>query len=260
MEEKLKILVVDDDRRMVKTICDILKVKGYEPSAAYSGEEAVAKVGEVSPDCVLMDVKMPGIDGVEALRLINERAPGLPVVLMSAYATAEQVSEAKSRGAYTVLTKPINIQLLLSFLALLRKEESILVVDDDPAFCKTIKDILESKGYLVETEMEAANVLRHMEQNYKLAVVLDLKIGAADGLDVLREIRGRYPSKPVVLVTGYGKEMTISLSKGEEIGAYACLYKPVEINGLIDIIEEVSRKKKQALLGEPFEGRPNSDR
>jgi CheY-like chemotaxis protein len=257
MEEKLKILVVDDDRRMVRTICDILKIKGYEPAAAYSGEEAVKKVGEVAPDCVLMDLKMPGIDGVEALRLIKADFPILPVVLMSAYASPEQVAEAKSRGAYSVLTKPINIQLLLSFLVVLKKEQSILVVDDDPAFCRTIKDILETKGYRVETEMDAANVLGHMEHDYKLAVVLDLKLAAANGVEVLRQIRARYPSKPVVLVAGYGKEMANSIQKGEEIGAYACLYKPLEIEGLIGIIEEIRRGKLQSLLGEPFEDRRN---
>ncbi|EKD38336.1 MAG: Response regulator receiver protein [uncultured bacterium] len=255
MMEKLRILVVDDDRRMVKTICDILKVKGFEPIEAYSGEEAVAKVKEKEPDCVLMDIKMPGIDGVEALHLIKTACPGLPVVLMSAFATPEQVEEAEEQGAYTVLTKPINIQILLSFLSLLRKEESILVVDDDPAFCRTIKDILQEKGYKVETEMDPANVLGQMESNYKLAVVLDLKLGNADGLQVLRDIRSKYPSKPVIMVTGYGGEMAANIAKGEEIGAYACLYKPLEIERLVGIIEEVSRRKKKALLGEPFNDR-----
>ena len=223
MKEKLKVLVVDDDRRMVRTICDILKVKGHESIVAYSGEEAVVKAKEESPDCVLMDLKMPGINGVEALRLINTVPPGLPVVLMSAYAPPEQVEEAKRQGAYTVLTKPIDIQLLLSFLSLLRKEESILVVDDDPAFCRTIKDILQEKGYRVETETDASNVMGHMERNYKLAVVLDLKLGNVNGLDVLKEIRAKYPSKPVILVTGYGEEMSASIRNGEEIGAYTSL-------------------------------------
>ena len=253
--EKLKILVVDDDRRMVKTICDILKVKGYEPVEAYSGEEAVAKAKEKVPDCVLMDIKMPGIDGVEALQSIKTSCPDLPVVLMSAFATPEQAAEAEEHGAYTVLTKPINIQVLLSFLALLRKEESILVVDDDPAFCRTIKAILQQKGYRVETEMNPAKVLGRMELNYKLAVVLDLKLGNADGLEVLKQIRARYPTKPVIMVTGYGGEMAASIAKGEEIGAYACLYKPLEIERLVGIIEEVSRRKRQALLGEPFNER-----
>lgn len=255
MKEKLKILVVDDDRRMVKTICDILTVKGHESIEAYNGEEAVTKARDQQPDCVLMDIKMPGIDGVEALKIIKTTFPELPVVLMSAFATPNQVEEAKKQGAYTVLTKPINIQVLLSFLSLMRKEESILVVDDDPAFCRTIKDILEAKGYRVETEMNAARVLDHLERAYKLAVVLDLKLGNANGLDVLREIRAKYPSKPVIMVTGYGGEMAASIAKGEQIGAYACLYKPLEIEQLIGIIEEVSRRKQQALLGEPFNDR-----
>jgi DNA-binding NtrC family response regulator len=250
--EKLKILVVDDDHRMVKTISDILKVKGYEPTGAYSGEEAVSKVKEQEPDCVLMDIKMSGIDGVEALQLIKTIYPDLPVVLMSGFASQEQVKMATERGAYTVLTKPINIQILLTFLSLLKKEESILVVDDDPGFCRTIKDILQVKGYRVETEMNAANVLDHMTLNYKLAVVLDLKLGDTNGLEVLKDIRAVYPSKPVILVTGYGQEMTASIAKGEEIGAYACLYKPLEIDRLVDIIEEISLRKKQSLLGEPF--------
>src|SRR5690242_9129965 len=117
MSKQLRVLVVDDDRRMMKTICDILQVKGYEAIPAYSGEEAVAKVKEDSPNCVLMDIKMSGIDGVEALKMIGDAVPDLPVLLMSAYATDEQIEEAKRQGAYAVLTKPIDVQGVLSFLS-----------------------------------------------------------------------------------------------------------------------------------------------
>ncbi len=251
MSEQVKVLVVDDDRRMVKTICDILRVKGFESVPAYSGEEAVELVRTDNPDCVLMDLKMPGINGIEALQVIRETAPDLPVLLMSAYATDEQADEARRHGAYAVLAKPIDVQAVLSFLALLRKEESVLVVDDDPLFCKTLKDILQARGYRVETEGDAGKVLGHMEENYKLAVVLDLKLGAADGTEVLREIRAKYPSKPVVLVTGYRDEMGGAVEKGMQIGAYSCLYKPFEIEQLIGIIEEITRKKLRQVLGEP---------
>lgn len=255
MSEKLKVLVADDDRRMVKTISDILRVKGYEVDTAYSGEEAIEKVKDGSPDCVLMDIKMPGIDGVETLKMIKDVSPGTPVVLMSAYATDEQTEEAKLNGAATVLTKPIDFQQILSFLSLLRKEESILVVDDDPAFARTLKDILQATGYHVETEANPAKVLDHMEHQYQLVVILDLKLGKADGLDVLKEIRARYPGKPVVLVTGYRNEMSISIEQGMHVGAFTCLYKPLATDKLIGIIEDISRRKRNALLGEPFETR-----
>jgi CheY-like chemotaxis protein len=253
MGEKTKVLVVDDDRRMVKTICDILKVKGYETAEAYTGEAAVEKVRSDQPDCVLMDIKMPGINGVEALRMIKGICPDLPVVLMSAYTTEEQVAEAKQLGADTVLTKPVDLQMVFSFLALLRKEDSILIVDDDPAFCKTLKDILQSRRYSVQTEADPEKVLGHMEKNYKLVVMLDLKLGDTDGLEVLKAIRAKYPAKPVMLVTGYREEMTDSIKKGLQIGAYTCLYKPLEVEKLIGLVKEIRQKKMRSVLGEPFE-------
>jgi DNA-binding NtrC family response regulator len=254
-DRKTRVLVVDDDRRMVKTICDILKIKGYDTAEAYSGEEAVEKVRSEVYDCAMMDIKMPGINGVEALKMIKDMSPSLPVLLMSAHVTEELAEEGRRRGAYTVLAKPVDIQMVLSFLSLLRKEESILIVDDDPAFCKTLKDIFQSRGYRVETEAKAGKVLGHMENDYKLLVILDLKLGNADGLDVLTAIRAKYPSKPVVLVTGYGREMAASIEKGCRIGAYACLYKPLEMDSLIKTVEDISRGKMRRVLGEPFEKR-----
>ena len=244
----MKILVVDDDRQIVKTSCDILKFKGYEAIAAYSGEEGVERVESDRPDCVLMDIKMPGITGVEAIKQMKAVIPNLPVVLISAYATEETVKEAESVGAYAVLNKPLNFQMILSFLALLRKEESILVVDDDPNFCKTLKGILTMRGYQVETESEPQNVLGHLERDYKLAVVLDLKLGEVNGTDVLKEVRARYPTKPVVLMTGYRDGMANSIEKGCRIGAYTCLYKPFETDALFQLIEEIRLKKLHNLL------------
>jgi two-component system response regulator HydG len=121
MEKKIKVLVVDDDRRMVKTICDILQFKGYETEQAYCGEDAVEKAKEDGLDCVLMDLKMPGIDGIETLKIIKEMRHGLPVMLMSAYATLEQSEEAKREGAHALLAKPIDIQAALLFISQLKE-------------------------------------------------------------------------------------------------------------------------------------------
>jgi len=247
---KTRILVVDDDRRMAKTTCDILKISGYEVVEANSGEEAVRKMQSDMPDCILMDIKMEGQNGIETMKIIKETAPHLPVILMSAYANDEQTLEAKQHGAWAVLDKPIDIQAVLSFLSMLRKEKSILIVDDDPRYCRTLQDILQARGYKVETEINPENVLSDMEREYKLVVLLDLKLGNKDGTDVLRAIRAKYPTKPVILVTGYGAEMAESINKGLQIGAHTCLYKPLEIEALVKQINEIDRKKLQAVLGE----------
>lgn len=244
----MKILVVDDDHRIVKTTCDILKIKGHEPVSAYSGEEGVEKVSSESPDCVLMDIKMTGISGVEALKQMKEIKPMLPVVLVSAYATDTLMEEAKRAGAYAVLSKPLNFPMILSFLSLLRKEESILLVDDDPVFCKTLKDVLTLRGFHVETESEPQNVLDHMQNDYKLIVVLDLKLGQTNGVDVLQQVREKYPTKPVVLMTGYHNEMGGTIERASNIGAYTCLYKPFETDELFRLIDEIRIKKLKNML------------
>ena len=245
----MKILVVDDDRRIVKTTCDILKVKGHETIAAYSGEEGVEQVRSDPPDCVLMDIKMPGINGVEALKQMKQIAPALPVVLVSAYATDDLMEEAKRSGAYAILSKPLNFPMILSILSLLRKEDSILVVDDDPEFCRTLKDILALRGFKVETETVPHNVMGHLKDNYELAIVLlDLKLGAVNGVEVLKDIQAKYPGKPVLLMTGYRQEMGSSIEQAHKIGAYTCLYKPFETDELFRIIEGIRIKKLQNML------------
>lgn len=124
-----------------------------------------------------------------------------------------------------------------------------MVVDDDPEFCRTLKDVLMLRGYQVETESDSQSVLGHLDKNYKLAVILlDLRLGAVNGMDVLKEIRAKYPGKPVVLVTGYRQEMADSIEKARKIGAYTCLYKPLEMDALFQLIEEIQLKKLQNLL------------
>lgn len=235
----MKILVVDDDRKIVKTTCDILRVKGHESIAAYSGEEGVEKLRSDAPDCVLMDIKMPGLSGVDALKQMKEIVPTLPVILVSAYATEDLLEEARQAGTYAILSKPLNIQMVLSFLDLLHKKENILIVDDDPNFCKTLKDILSTQGFCVETVMQAQDVMRGLENDRKLVVLLDLKLGETSGVDVLKQIRTRYPAMPVVMVTGYHLEMGDAIADGLQSGAHTCLQKPLEIDALLRVIEEI---------------------
>ena len=80
------------------------------------------KVRSEGPDCVLMDIKMPGINGVEALKQMKEISPDLPVVLISAYVTDVLKDEARQTGANAVLNKPLDFHVILSFLSLLGKD------------------------------------------------------------------------------------------------------------------------------------------
>jgi CheY-like chemotaxis protein len=84
MSDKFNILIVDNDKKVAKTLKDILNIKGYEADVAYGDAEALAKVTETHFDCILSDIKMPKSNGVELHRAVQKTHPDLPVVLMTA--------------------------------------------------------------------------------------------------------------------------------------------------------------------------------
>jgi len=238
MNPKLRILIVDDDLRMTRTLADILALSGHEAVEAWSGPDALEKIRTQAFDCVLTDVRMPGMDGVEFHHQLRQFQPGLPVALMTAYASDEIIRQGLEEGVVGVFDKPLDMAQLLGFFASLARNRIIAIVDDDPAFCRTLGDILRQRGFEVKqiTDPHADVELMASESQ---VILLDMKLNGRGGLDVLKEIRARYPSLPVLLVTGYRQEMAETIRAAQEIGAYACLYKPLEIPTLLEKLTQL---------------------
>ncbi|HEY3933431.1 MAG TPA: response regulator [Gemmatimonadales bacterium] len=111
-----RILVVDDDPAMVRTLCDILRLRGWDSRGVNSGSEAVEIACTHQYPFVLMDIMMPGMDGVSALKAMKQCHPSPHVVLMTAHTGAERLAEAEREGAAGVMTKPIDFPSLLALL------------------------------------------------------------------------------------------------------------------------------------------------
>jgi len=250
MSEALRILIIDDNEMMVKTLQDIFRVKGYQTEAAYSGPEALEKLAHNVFDCVLSDIKMPEVNGVELYRAIKAEQPELPVILMTAYAADKLVEEGLEEGVIAVLTKPLDLNLLLDFLASLRRERSIVIVDDDPDFCRTLGDILRAQDFCVTSVTDSSDVLDKLDPDRQV-VLLDLKLGRLSGLDILRKIRERLPYLPVVLVTAYREEMMPAIEAGLAINAHTYFYKPLQIKELLQVLTQIDRQELGRKLGRP---------
>ena len=107
---KHRILVIDDEAAVRESLKMILEYDGYDCLLAPSGYEGVERVGKDSPDLVFLDVKMPGMDGLEALKRIRELDALLPVVMISGHATVSTAVEAIKLGAFDFLEKPISTE------------------------------------------------------------------------------------------------------------------------------------------------------
>jgi two-component system, NtrC family, response regulator HydG len=256
MNAPTQILIVDDDGRMARTLVDILRLKGYAAETARSGPEALEKVRGRAFNCVLTDLKMPGMSGLELHLALRALQPDLPVVLMTAYATDELIDAGREQGVIATLGKPLDLNELLGFFAMLRDEQTVVIVDDDPRFCQTLEAILRARGYhtLAVTDPrlwpEPPGSQRANDTSSQI-VLLDLKLKETNGLEVLKRIRAQCPDLPVVLVTGYREEMAAVLDAALPLNVYAQLYKPLKIEALLQILAEVRQTALRGRLSRP---------
>ncbi len=110
--KQVTVLVVDDDPGHQTTLKTIIKSWGYHVEVANDGTKAVEKVKEIPFDLTLMDVRMAVMSGIEALKLIKQYNPAIPILIMTAYSSVESAVEALKAGAYDYLTKPLDFDAL----------------------------------------------------------------------------------------------------------------------------------------------------
>jgi two-component system nitrogen regulation response regulator NtrX len=110
---KAKILVVDDEESILDTLSSILEDEGYGIVTASSGESAISKFDETSPDIVLLDVWLPEMDGMDTLRIIKEKNRSVPVIMISGHSKIDTAVDAIKHGAYDFLEKPLSLEKVL---------------------------------------------------------------------------------------------------------------------------------------------------
>lgn len=236
------ILVADDDRQMAKTLCAILRKRGWDATEVHSGEAAVALAATRSFAVVLMDVRMPGLNGVEAFRAIRASQPRTPVILMTAYAAPELLAEAEREGVLRVLPKPIPWGALTSLLEQISGANgSVLVVDDDPAFLNTLADVLASAGRHVRKARSLSEAVMLLEENTSQVVVLDLMLDGVRPPESVLAIREISPTAVLILCSGHPTLLDKTLSDLPTGWVYASLTKPFAPDRLMELLDAVDR-------------------
>ncbi len=110
---KTTILVVDDEKSILEALTGILEDEGYNIITASTGESAIAKFSKSSPDIVLLDVWMPGMDGIETLKLLREKNKEICVIMISGHSNIDTAVNAIKYGAYDFLEKPLSLDKIL---------------------------------------------------------------------------------------------------------------------------------------------------
>jgi len=183
-----RILIVDDEPDIREILKDRLEGYGYRVITAEDGQKALEKVDEDGPDLTLLDVRMPGMDGIDVLKRMKERDPDILVVMITAYGTIELAVEAMKCGAYDFITKPLNPALIQA----------------------TVAKALERKTLIDENVYLREEVRRNIEA-LKRGIGSEEIVGKSSTMqELLRQVRKVAPTDATILIqgeTGTGKEL-----------------------------------------------------
>lgn len=113
-KDKIKILLVDDEQEFVNTLSERIQMREIGANVALNGEQALEFVDNEVPDVMVLDLRMPGIDGIEVLRRVKKQYPKVQVIILTGHGSEKDEEEAKRLGAFDYLQKPVEVDTLVT--------------------------------------------------------------------------------------------------------------------------------------------------
>jgi len=240
IEHPPRILVVDDEVDTCRNLSDILTDLGYRVDVAHDGPSALELVRRNAYDVALLDLRMPGMDGLELFHRIRQLRAGTVGIIVTAYAGTDTAERALAAGAWQVLAKPVDFSRLLGLVGEAVGRPLVLVVDDDPDLCQSLRDVLVERGYRVCLAHDQSAASAQLHDTSFRVVLIDMKLPQGDGAAVYRLVREANPQARTVVITGFRGEMEQRVEQVLRQGADAVCYKPFDVGALLATLEQLT--------------------
>lgn len=252
MSAPRRVLVVDDETNMRATLAEILQMEGYEVTTADSGEAAVELSAKDPFDVVLMDVRMPGMNGVEAFRVIRRQRSGVRVILMSAFPLAELKRLALCEGAVAFLAKPLNIESVVKLIENV-KETAILIVEHEEATAVSLHRAIQEHGYRATVAYSAREALELASQIRYDLVFIDAALPAMNGLQLYLAVRQNHPGVTAIMLTGDEERSRRLAREAVAQTAYTALDKPLDFAAIPALLHRIVSQRISGAVEKPGE-------
>jgi CheY-like chemotaxis protein len=262
----MKVLVADDEPEIREMLGEYLTLHGFEVVEAGNGLEALLQVKHGRPGAIVLDLRMPRLGGIEALKRIRAFDPTITVVVLTAETERDVLTRARAFGARAVLGKPVDLSKLLRALrgeveeaepsppaiggatdgavsttAAAGVTAHVMVVDDDAAMRDTLAEFLTHRGYRVSAVSDGATAIRAILEAPPDVVLLDIDMPGLKGTDALPTIRAVAPAAAVIMVSGTRDEDVAKSALAH--GAFDYVMKPVDFNYLTQSLETLRTLK-----------------
>ncbi len=236
---KQRVLIVDDDHDHAESLADVLEMRGHPVELAHSGEDAIACFREAEFDLVLLDVKLPGINGVETFLELKQIRPTARVMMMTGFSLEQLIAQAIESGALGVLYKPFAATELLATLGQVMPRGAVLVADDDPDFVDSMAPILEAADFEVRVATNGREALAELERDEPNCLILDLGLAVIAGPEAMKRLLDACSALPTIIVTGRPADDVPESLSGFGLRAHGLLQKPFDPSALLAAVGAV---------------------
>ncbi len=241
---KVKVLIIDDEKGIRSFLMRLLTMQGVEVFGAQDGTEGIEMAKSGNFDLFFIDMRMPGIDGLETFRGLRKINPNAMAVMMTGYAVEDYLIQAIKEGALGVIRKPFDIGEIKDIIGkfsqrLTSTDLNVLIVDDDDDILGFFTNFMRGKNVkfkLAHNKQETMDLVR--EEKFNL-IFLDLMLKDIYGTELLKKIKEVNPDADIVLITGYPQKAKEMVDMKDMVG---CIYKPFEIQNIIEQIEKAKFK------------------
>lgn len=234
----LRVMIVDDNRELAENIAEILQEEGHVTHVAGSPDEALVHARKHEFDVAVIDVRMPGMDGVTLHSELARLRPCATFLLMTAYTRDERIEQALAAGVRTVLPKPVPVDELLGLLPASAGQVEVLVVEDDPDLGAALAEALAEHGYRARCASTLETARRFFEERPAQAVVADIRLPDGDGSAFAREII-ESSDVPVVLMTAFETDEAESIVRQYYGKRGKLLTKPFSTESLLEALAQI---------------------
>ena len=202
VSEMRRYLLADDNRALADNLAEILRDDGAEVAIANDGADALRLLSSTTFDALITDMRMPVLSGAGLIKALRGVDPGLPVMVMTAYAGESDLEDALHSGVLAVLPKPVPIAHLLSLVQGARRNGLVAIVEDDVSLCNNLAEALRDRGFTAVAASSALQAARLADVRPFVAVV-DLKLPGTRPGALLEYLAGHFPLLPLLVMSGY---------------------------------------------------------
>ncbi|MFH0821779.1 MAG: response regulator [Pseudomonadota bacterium] len=241
---RLRVLVVDDDRDFAESLAMVIESRGHTVALAHSGLEAVERFQREDADISFIDVKLPGMSGLESFLEIRKTRPDAKVVMMTGYSVEQLLAQAVDAGAWGVLRKPLEMPAVVEMLESLNSRP-VLIADDDPDFATAIGNLLTDRGWKAHIAKDAREAVEMALSPDLEALILDVRMPVLNGLETYLELKRTGHAIPTIVVTAYADEERGSIERPLAESAWGIMRKPFDPRALIGALEGLAQQKRE---------------